>query len=158
MSWSPGSQRVRHDWANELNWTHVSNWISYLQFLPVYHKLPESTQTYVHCVSDAIQPSHPLSSPSPAALSPSQHQGLYKWINSLHQVAKLLGFQLQHQSLPTMNTQDWSPLGWIGQISLQPKGLSRVFSNTTLQKLTFFDTQLSLQPNSHFHTWPLEKS
>ena len=56
------------------------------------------------------------------------------------------------------NTQDWSPLGWTGWISLQSKGLSRVFSNTTVQKHQFFDTQLSSQFNSHIHTWPLEKS
>ena len=55
------------------------------------------------------------------------------------------------------NTQDWSPLGWIGWISLQSKGLSRVFSNTTVQKHQFFGTQLSSQSNSHIHTWPLEK-
>ena len=56
-----------------------------------------------------------------------------------------------------MNTQDWSPLGWTGWISLQSKGLSRDFSNTTVQKHQFFGTQLSLQSNSHIHTWPLEK-
>ena len=55
------------------------------------------------------------------------------------------------------NTQDWSPLGWIGWISLQSKGLSRVFSNTTVQRHRFFSTQLSSQSNSHIHTWPLEK-
>ena len=88
-------------------------------------------------VSDAIQPSHPLLSPS-SALSLSQHQGPF-WC-SWHQVAKILEFQLQ---LP-MNTQDWSPLGWTGWISLQSKGRSRVFSNTTVQKHQFFGTQLSL--------------
>jgi len=56
-----------------------------------------------------------------------------------------------------MNTQDWSPLGWTGWISLQSKGLSRVFSNPTVQKHQFFGTQLSSQSNSHIHTWPLEK-
>ena len=66
--------------------------------LPVHHQLPESTQTHVGWVGDAIQLSHPLSSPSSAALNLSQHQGLYKWVNSLHQVAKGLEFQLQHQS------------------------------------------------------------
>ena len=55
------------------------------------------------------------------------------------------------------NTQDWSPLEWIGWISLQSKGLSRVFSNTTIQKLQFFDAKLSSQSSSHIHTWPLEK-
>ena len=60
-------------------------------------------------------------------------------------------------SVLSMNTQDWYPLGWTGWISLQPKGLSRVFSNTTVQKHQFFDAQLSSQSNFHIHTWPLEK-
>ena len=71
--------------------------------LPVHHQLPQSTQTHVHWVSDAIQPSHPLSSPSPPALNLSQHQGLFKWVSSLRQVAKVLEFQLQHQSF------QWTP-------------------------------------------------
>ena len=62
--------------------------------LPVHHQLPEFTQTHVHRVSDAIQSSHPLSSPSPPAPNPSQHQGLFQWINSSHEVAKVLEFQL----------------------------------------------------------------
>ena len=66
--------------------------------LPVHHQLPEFTQTHVHWVSDAIQPSHPLSSPSPSTFSLSQHQGLFKWVSSSHQVAKALEFHLQHQS------------------------------------------------------------
>ena len=61
------------------------------------------------------------------------------------------------KSVSPMNTQDWSPLGWIGWISSQSKGLSKVFSNTTLQKHQFFGAQLSLYSNSHIHTWPLEK-
>jgi len=60
--------------------------------LPVHHQLPEFTQTHVHRVSDAIQPSHPLSSPSPPALNLSQHQGIFKWVSALHQVAKILEF------------------------------------------------------------------
>ena len=67
--------------------------------LPVHHQLPDFTQTYVCWVGDAIQPSHPLSSPSPPTLNLSQRQGLFQWISSLHQVAKVLEFQLQHQSL-----------------------------------------------------------
>ena len=66
--------------------------------LPVHHQLLEFTQTHVHRLSDAIQPSHPLSSPSPHAPNPSQHQGLFQWVSSLHEVAKVLEFQLQHQS------------------------------------------------------------
>ena len=64
--------------------------------LPVHHQLPEFTQPHVHRVGDAIQPSHPLSSPSPPAPNPSQHQGLFQWVNSSHEVAKVLEFQLQH--------------------------------------------------------------
>ena len=124
--------------------------------LPVHHQPPESTQTHVHRVGDAIQPSHPLLSPSPPVPNPSQHQGLSQWINSLHEVAKVLGVSASASVLP-MNTQDWSPLGWTGWISLQPKGLSRVFSNTIVQKHQFFGAQLSSQSNSHIHTWPLEK-
>ena len=62
--------------------------------LPVHHQLPEFTQTHVHRVGDAIQPSHPLSSPSPPAPTPSQHQSLFQWVNSSHEVAKVLDFQL----------------------------------------------------------------
>ena len=71
--------------------------------LPVHHQLPEFTQTHVHRVGDAIQPSHPLSSPSPPAPNPSQHQGLFQWVSSLHEVAKVLEFQLQHLSF------QWTP-------------------------------------------------
>jgi len=108
--------------------------------LPVHHQLLEFTQSHVYQVGDAIQPSHPLSSPSPPALNLSQHQGLCKWVSSLHQVAKVLEFQLQHQSF------QWTPrtLGWTGWISLQSKGLSRVFSNTTILRCSaFFIVQLS---------------
>ena len=107
--------------------------------LPVHHQPPEFTQTHVHWVSDAIQPSHPLSSPSSPTFNLSQHQGLFNWVSSLHQVAKVVEFHLQHQSF-----QHWSPSEWTGWISLQSKGLSRVFSNTTVQKHQFFGAQLSL--------------
>ena len=65
--------------------------------LPVHHQLPEFTQAHAHWVSDATQPSHPLSSPFTPAFNLSQHQGLFQWVGSLHQVAKVLEFQLQHQ-------------------------------------------------------------
>ena len=103
--------------------------------LPVHHQLPEFTQTHVHWVSYAFQPSHPLSSPSPPALNLSQRQGLFKWVSSSHQVAKVL-VSASASVLP-MNTQDWSPSGWTGWISLQSKGLSRVFSNIAVQKHLF---------------------
>ena len=66
--------------------------------LPVHHQLPEPAQTHVCWVSGAIQPSHPLLSPSPPVFNLSQHQGVFKWVTSLHQVPKILEFQLQHQS------------------------------------------------------------
>jgi len=80
--------------------------------LPVHHQPPESTQTHVHQVGDAIQPSHPLLSPSLPALNLSQHQGLFQWVSSLHQVAKVLEFQLQHQSFPWLISfrMDWLDL------------------------------------------------
>ena len=78
---------------------------------PVHHQLPELTQTHVHQVGDAIQPSHPLSYLSPPAFNLSQHQGLFKWVNSLHEVAQVLEFQLQHQSFQWIFRidllQDW---------------------------------------------------
>ena len=81
--------------------------------LPVHHQLPEFTQTHVHQVSDPIQPSHPLLSPSPPAPNPSQHQGLFQWVNSLCEVVRVLEFQLQHQSF------QWTPrtdLLWDGLV------------------------------------------
>ena len=119
--------------------------------LPVHHQLPESTQTHIHCVGNAIQPSHPLSSPFPPAFNLSQHQGLFQGVSSSHQVAKVLELQLQPSILP-MNIQEWFPLGWTGWTSLQSKGLSRVF-NITVQKHQFFSTQLSSQSNSHIHPY-----
>ena len=80
----------------------------------------------------AIQPSHPLSSPSPPAFNLSQHQGFFKWVSSSHQVAKILAFQLP------MNSQDWSPLRWPGWVSLLSKGFSRVFSSITIWSHWFF--------------------
>ena len=71
--------------------------------LPVHHKLPEFTQTHAHWVNDAIQPSHPLLSPSPPAPNPSQHHSLFQRVSSSHEVAKALDFQLQHQSF------QWTP-------------------------------------------------
>ena len=80
---------------------------------PVLHQLPEFTQTHVHCVSDAIQPSHPLSSPSPA-FNLSEHQGLFKLVSSSHQVAKVLEFQLQHQPFQLIFRTDFLQDGLVG--------------------------------------------
>ena len=123
--------------------------------LSVHHQLPEFTQIHVHWVGDAIQPSHPLLSPSPLSFSLSQHQGL-----SLSQLFTLGGWSIgvsTSASVLPMNIQNWFPLGWTGWISFLSRGLSRVFSNTTVQKHQFFGTQLSFWSNSHIHTWILEK-
>ena len=110
---------------------------------PVHHQLLELTQTHVYQVSDAIQPSHPLSSPSPPAFNLSQHQGLFQWSLFFTSDGQSIGVSTSASVLP-MNIQERFPLGWTGWISLQSKGLSRVFSNTTLQNHQFFGTQLSL--------------
>ena len=113
---------------------------------PVHHQLPEPAQSHVHRVSDAMQPSHPVSSTSPLIFNLSQHKGLSQCISSLHHVAQVSELQLYHV-LP-MNIEDWFPLGWSGVIFLQSKGLSRFISNTTAQSinssaLSFFMVQLS---------------
>ena len=99
---------------------------------------------------------HPAMSSCVIPFSLAPNQSLFQWVNSLHKVAKVLEFQLQHQSFQG-TPRTWFPLGWTGWISLQSKGLSRVFSNTTVQKHQFFSTQLSSQSNSQIPTWPLEK-
>ena len=82
--------------------------------LPVHHQHLEPTQIHIHCVSDAIQLSHPLSSPSPPAFNLSQHQGIFQWVNSLNQVAKWLEFQLQHQSFQWIFRTDLLYDGLVG--------------------------------------------
>ena len=115
---------------------------------PVLHHIVRFTQTHVHWVYDAIQPSHPLSSPSPPDFDLSQLQGLFQWISSLHKVAKVFTASVSASVFP-MNIQGWLPLGLTGWISSKFKGLSGVFSNTTVQKHQFFSTQPSLWSNSH---------
>ena len=146
---------------------------------PVHHQLPELAQTHVHWISDAIQLSHPLSSPS-STFNLAKHQALFQWVSSSHQmiwcpsirvffffevllylflnmnffliflffkfyfIFKLYIIVLVSASVLPMNTQDWFLLRLTGLISLQSKGFSRVFSNTTVQKHQFFGAQLSL--------------
>ena len=100
--------------------------------LPVHLQLTEITQTLLHWVSDAIQTSYPLSPPSPDALNLSQNQGPFQWVRFSHQVASVLEFQLQYQSF------QWS----LRTDLLSVRGLSRVFSNTTVQRHQFFGTRL----------------
>ena len=117
---------------------------------PVHHQLPECAQTHVHQVSDAIQPSRPLSCPSPPLFNHSQHQGLFN-DQLFESGGQSIGASASASVLP-MNIQGWLPLGWTVLISLQSKGLSRVFSNTTVQKHQFFGAQLSLWSKFHIHT------
>ena len=105
-------------------------------------------------VSDAIQPSHPLSPPSPPAFNLSQHQSLFQWV-SLASNGQCIGTSVSTSALP-MNIQCWFPLGLTGLIASLSKGLSRVFSSTTTQKNQFFSAQPSLWSNSHICTWLLE--
>ena len=123
--------------------------------LPWPSPTPGAWKSHVHQVRDAIQPSHPLSSPSPPAFILSLHQGLFQWVSSSHQVAKVLEFQLQHQSFNENSGLISFKIGWFDVLAVQ--GLSRVFSKTTVQKHQFFGAQLSLWSNSHIHIWLLEK-
>ena len=115
----------------------------------VYSNSGPSSQWCHPAISSSVVPfsSCPQSLPASGSFPMSQ---LFTW------GGQSIGVSASASVLP-MNTQDWYPLGWTGWISLQSKGLSRVFSNTTVQKHQFFSTQLSSQSNSHIHTWPLEK-
>ena len=110
---------------------------------PVHHQLLELTQTHVHWVSDAIQPSHPLSSHSPPAFNLSQHQGLYQWVSSSYQVAKVLKFQLQHQSLQWILRTDFLRMDWLDSQGTLKSLLQHHSSKASiLQCSAFFIVQL----------------
>ena len=121
--------------------------------LPVHHQLPEFTQTHVYQVDDAIQPSNPLVFPSEP--NPSQHQGLFQWVSSSHEVAKVLEFQFQHQSF------QWTPglisfrVDWLDLIAVQGTPKSHLQHHSS--KVSIFLHSAFFQSNSHIHTWPLEK-
>ena len=141
---------------------------------PILHYLLESAQTHVHWVCDAIQPSRPLSSPSPPAFNISQHQGLFKWVSSLHQVAKVLEFQLQHQSFQWIVRTDFlydgllgspcSPRDWPSSKSLQKinsgEGVEkREHSCTVGEKVNWYSHYgkwygNSLKPRNKTTIWP----
>ena len=110
---------------------------------PVHLHLLEFAQTHVHQVGGAIQPSHPLLCPSPPAFNLSQHQGLFLMNQLFTLGGQSIGASASASVLP-MNIQSLFPLGLTSLMSLQSKGLSRVFSNTTVQKHQFFGAQLSL--------------
>ena len=120
--------------------------------LPVHHQLLESTQNHVHWVGDAIQPSHPPSSPSSPALTLSQHQGLFKWVSSSHQVAKVMEFQFQHQSFQYQPNNEHPGLisfrmDWLDLLAVQGtlKSLRQHHSSkaSIIWHLDFFKVQLS---------------
>ena len=124
--------------------------------LPVHHHLQEFTQTHVHWVGDAIQPSHPLLSPSIPVLQLFQHQGLFQRVSSSHHVAKVLELWLQHQSFQWIFRTDflydwlvWSP--WSPSDSLESSPTPQ------FKSIKFFGTRLSLWSSFHIHTWLLEK-
>ena len=117
---------------------------------PRVHSDSRPSSQWCHpAISSSVIPFSSCPQAVPASGSFPMRQ-LFAWGGQSTGVSALASF------LPK-NTQDWSPLGWTGRTSLQPRGLSRVFSNTTVQRYQFFGTQLSLQSNSHIHTWPLEK-
>ena len=121
---------------------------------PVHCQLTELTQTHVHWVGDAIQPYHPLSSPSPPLFNFPRIR-VFSNESVLHIRCQSIGTSALASFLP-MNIQDWFALEWTAWISLQSKGLSRVFFNTTVQKYQSFSAHLSLWSNSHIYTWLLE--
>ena len=151
------------------------------------NKVFSSVQFSCSVVSNSLQPHesqhsrHPCPSQTPGVHSnscllsqwchPAIASSVFPFSSCAHSLPASGSFPLSHlfawggqstgisdsASVLLMNTQDWSPSGWTGWISLQSKGLSRVFSNTTVQKHQFFSAQLSSQSNSHIHTWPLEK-
>ena len=118
--------------------------------LSVHHQLPEFTQTQFHGVGDAIQPSHPLSFPSPT-LNLSQHESLFRVNLFFPSHSQSIGVSASASVLP-MNTQDWSPLGWTGWISLQSKGLSK-FSPTHSSKASILWHSAFFVVQLYFHTW-----
>ena len=129
---SIGSHWVGHDWSD------LAAAAAYLQHMRLLCPSPslELSQSHVHWVGDAIQPSHPLSSPSPPAFSLSQYQSLFQLSQLFTSGDQSVGASASVSVLP-MNIQDWFPLGLTGLISLQSKGLSWIFSNTTVQKHQF---------------------
>ena len=151
MLWFMGLPRVGHNWATELNWTRL------------HHTRPP-------CLSPTSR-AYPNSSPSSGWCHPTIPSSVISFSSCPQSFLASGSFQMSplftsggqsigvsaSASVLPMNTQDWSPLEWTGWISLQSKGLSRVFSNTTVQKHQFFSAQLSSQSNSHIHTWLLEK-
>ena len=135
-------------------WLFAIPWTAAHQVSLVHYQTPKLAQTHVHWVGDAIQPSHPLWPPSSPALHLPQAQGLFQWVCSLHQVAKVFRSTgaSASASVLSMNIQGWFPLGVTSLITLQSNWRSTVFSSTTVQKHQFFSAQLTLWSNSHICT------
>ena len=127
-------------------WTAAS--LRWMDGFPVHHQLPEPAQTHVHQVSDAIQPSHPVI-PFSSCLQSFPASGSFQMSQFFASGGQSIGASA---SVLSINIQDLFPLGWTGWISLQSKGLSRVFSNTLVQRHQFFGAQLPLWSNSHIPT------
>ena len=123
--------------------------------LPVHHQHPEFTQTHVHWVSDTIQPSHPLSSPSPPAFNLSQHQGLFPISQFFASGSQSIGVSASASVLP-MNIQDWFPLEWTGWI-LAVQGTLKSLLQHHSSKASFLWHSAFLQSNSNIHIWLLKK-
>ena len=124
---------------------------------PVLHYFPHFAQTHIHWVNDAIQLSHSLSPPSPLCPQSFPASESFPTSRLFPSGGQRIGASASASVLP-MTIQGWFPLGLTGLISLLSKGLLRVFSSATTRKHQFFGTQPSLWPNSHIHTWLLEKT
>ena len=124
---------------------------------PVHHQLPELSQTHIHWIGDAIQPSHPLSSPFPFTFILSQHQGLFQWISSLHQVAKVLEIQLQYQSFQWILRTDFFRMDWLDLLAVK-RTLRSLLQHHSSKALILWHSAVQLwQSNCHIHTWLLVK-
>ena len=124
---------------------------------PLPHYLPEFAETHVHWIGNAIQPSYPLLSPSSPALKSFPASRSFPMSQLFASGGQSIGASASALVLP-VSIQGWFPLGWTGLISLLSKGLSRIFSNTTVWKHQFFGAQPSLWSNSHICTWLLKKT
>ena len=128
---------------------------------PVYHQLLESTQTHVHWVDDAIQQLQPLSSPSPPTFSLSQHQGLFKWVSSSHQVAKVLEFQLHHQSFQWTSRTDLSQNGLVGSLcsprDFQESSPTPQFQSINSSVLSFLYSPTLISVHDYWKNHSLDK-
>ena len=123
--------------------------------LPVHHQLLEFTKAHVHWVGDAIQPSHPLSSPSSPAFNLSQHQGLFQWVSSLHQVAKCWSFSFSIRTSNEYSGLISFRMNWLDLLAVQETPKSLLQQHST--EASILQHSISLQSNFHIHIWLSEK-